>query len=178
MVVLDDEILFPYSGTSGIGINGRRGMYSGISIGLASLRRDGFASMEAREVPGTLTTRAVAYQGRHFFVNAAVGKGELKVEMLDAAGDVLASSRPMTADSTRQRLGWEPNADLAQHQGKPVRFRFHLREGQLYAFWISDDPSGASRGYVGAGGPSFRGVRDLAQTTSTTREASNLRNSN
>lgn len=37
--------------------------------------------------------------------------------------------------------------------------RFHLRNGGLYAVWISPDPSGASNGYV-AGGPGFTGNRD------------------
>jgi len=41
-----------------------------------------------------------------------------------------------------------------------VRFRFHLRNGALYAFWVSPDKSGASRGYVAAGGPGFTGPTD------------------
>ena len=35
---------------------------------------------------------------------------------------------------------------------KPVKFRFHLRNGCLYAFWVSPSPAGASHGYVAAGG--------------------------
>ena len=38
--------------------------------------------------------------------------------------------------------------------------RFHLKNGSLYAFWVSPDESGASHGYVGAGGPGFTGPRD------------------
>jgi len=38
--------------------------------------------------------------------------------------------------------------------------RFHLRNGSLYAFWVSRDPSGASDGYVAAGGPGFTGPTD------------------
>ena len=44
--------------------------------------------------------------------------------------------------------------------GRPVRFRFHLRHGKLYSFWVSPDESGASRGYVAAGGPGFPGAVD------------------
>ena len=36
--------------------------------------------------------------------------------------------------------------------GTPVRFRFHLRAGSIYSFWVSPDQSGASYGYVAAGG--------------------------
>jgi len=41
-----------------------------------------------------------------------------------------------------------------------VRLRFHLRSGRLYAFWVSPDASGASGGYVAAGGPGFTGPTD------------------
>ena len=44
--------------------------------------------------------------------------------------------------------------------GKPVRFRFHLSNGSLYSFWVSPDKSGASHGYVGAGGPGLTGPTD------------------
>jgi hypothetical protein len=32
-----------------------------------------------------------------------------------------------------------------------VRFRFSMRAGQLYSFWVSADESGASGGYYAAG---------------------------
>ena len=51
-------------------------------------------------------------------------------------------------------------AGLGALAGKPVRFRFHLRNGRLYAFWVSPDASGASHGYVAAGGPGFAGPVD------------------
>ncbi|MEZ0385805.1 MAG: hypothetical protein ACAI34_01965, partial [Verrucomicrobium sp.] len=57
--VVGDQLIFPYMGASGIAPNGNRGMYTGGAIGLAMLRRDGFASMdaEAGSTAGTLTTR-------------------------------------------------------------------------------------------------------------------------
>jgi hypothetical protein len=41
-----------------------------------------------------------------------------------------------------------------------VRFRFRLRNGKLYAFWVSPEVSGASHGYVAAGGPGFTSLTD------------------
>lgn len=150
-VVLDDRLVFPYCAYSGVDSNGRRGMYNGASIGLASLRRDGFASMEGT---GALTTRAVRFSGRHLFVNAV---GKLRVELLDEAGTVRSTSATVSVDSTRQKIEM---SGLAGLPGKPVRFRFHLDEGALYAFWVSADESGKSRGYLGAGGPGYDGLRD------------------
>jgi len=55
---------------------------------------------------------------------------------------------------------WGDGADLAPLRGKPVRFRFHLTNGSLYSFWVSPDASGASHGYLAAGGPGYDGVVD------------------
>jgi hypothetical protein len=41
-----------------------------------------------------------------------------------------------------------------------VRFRFHLTNGSLYAFWVSPTPAGASNGYVLGGGPGFTAHAD------------------
>jgi predicted neuraminidase len=164
-VVLDDQLVFPYCAYSGLAPNGTRGMYTGASIGLATLRRDGFASMDADSKEGKLTTRPVKFSGSQLFVNVAAKKGELRVEALDDEGKVVATSKPLTADTTKQRVEWTDRADLSALAGKPTRFRFHLTNGQLYAFWVSPDANGASNGYVGAGGPGFSGVRDLPTST-------------
>jgi hypothetical protein len=41
-----------------------------------------------------------------------------------------------------------------------VCFRFHLSNGELYAFWVSPEESGANHGYVAAGGPGLTGPKD------------------
>ena len=50
--------------------------------------------------------------------------------------------------------------NLARLSGKPVRFEFELTCGALYSFWVSSDPTGASRGYVAGGGPGLTGPLD------------------
>ncbi len=154
-VVLDEQLVFPYMGTSGIAPSGHRGMYTGGSIGLATLRRDGFASMDG---PGELTTRPVRFQGKHLFVNM---NGEVRVEVLDDKGKVRCRSKVATADQTKLKVEWEDGVDLGEFAGKTARLRFHLGKGALYAFWVTPDELGASGGYVGAGGPEYDGVRDL-----------------
>ncbi|WP_009963924.1 hypothetical protein [Verrucomicrobium spinosum] len=162
-VVLGDQLIFPYMGASGIAPNGNRGMYTGGSVGLATLRRDGFASMdvESGNEAGVLTTRPVSFQGGQLFVNAATEKGELWAELLDETGKVLAVSRKTSGDSTKQKLDWVDREDVLAFASKPVRLRFHLTQGRLYAFWITPDADGASNGYLGAGGPEYQGVRDV-----------------
>jgi hypothetical protein len=135
------------------------------STGLGTLRRDGFASMDAGWAGGTLTTRPVRFGGRYLYVNARVDRGELRVEVLDKGGEAIEpftaeNCVPLGADETQQAVRWTGAADLSALSRRPVRFRFYLQGGSLYAFWVSPDQSGASHGYVAAGGPGFTGPRD------------------
>jgi len=165
-LIVGDKLYFYFGTWSGLSENGPQ-MYAGGSTGLATLRRDGFASLDAGPRPGTLTTVPVQFAGRYPFVNVADAQGELRAEVLDAAGRPIApftldNCVPVQVDSTRRRLTWNGGNDLAALAGKPVRFRFRLTNGQLYAFWVSTDAAGASNGYVAAGGPGFRGACDTA----------------
>jgi hypothetical protein len=163
-LVVGDRLYFYYSGR-GMQVNQAGRSVEAQCTGLATLRRDGFASMDAPGGEGVLTTRKVRFQGRYLFVNADAGGGELRVEALDADGKVVSpfqreNCAPIRSDGTLQRVSWTGADDLAVLAGKPARFRFHLRNAGLYAFWVSPDPTGASHGYVAAGGPGFTGPRD------------------
>ena len=164
-VIYDDKLVFPYSGFSGIAPDGSRHHYAGASIGIASLRRDGFASMNGAGKTRTLTTRAVKFDGSYLFVNVDCPKGELYIEVLDENGKVIApfskdNCKPICIDSTKQLLEWKTANDLSKLRNMPVKFRFYLTNGNLYSFWVSSNSSGASNGYVGAGGPDYDGVMD------------------
>jgi hypothetical protein len=161
-LVVGDQLYFYVSGRAGIMGSTQSGV---CTTGLAVLRRDGFASMDAGKETGTLTTRPLTFRGRHLFVNADCPRGELLVELLDRQGNAVppftrANCTPLRADRTRQRVTWKGVDDLAKLAGQPVKFRFHLTSGKLYAFWVSSEFNGASHGFVGAGGPGFKGTTD------------------
>jgi hypothetical protein len=146
------------------------------STGLATLRRDGFASLDADAQGGTVTTRPVTFTGKHLFVNAEAGNGSLRVEILDEAGRVIepysaTRCNPLTDDATLAKITWRGVQDLSPLAGKPVRFRFHVNNGSLYAFWVSPDASGASHGYVAGGGPGFTGALDTVGDKALNRSA-------
>jgi hypothetical protein len=173
-LIVGDRLHFYVSGRKGVPGTSDPGV---CSTGLATLRRDGFASMDhggnealvqrgaSAKGPGTLTTRPLRFSGKHLFVNVDAPAGELRVEILDREGRTIApfssaSCRPIRADSTRAQVTWGAAADLAAVSGETVRFCFHLTHGRLYAFWVSHALDGRSRGYVGAGGPGFGGPVD------------------
>ena len=161
-LIVGDELWFYVSGRSGE----RGSKSSGHSVtGLATLRRDGFVSLDAGDEAGTLTTRPVTFSGKYLFVNVDAAAGELRAEVLDEQGEVLApftqeACIPAAANSTCAMITWQGVEDVAAVAGRPVRFRFHLHNGSLYAFWVSPETTGAGHGYVAAGGPGFTGPRD------------------
>lgn len=170
-LVVGDELWFYYTGFAGDPSRkaetsaAKNGMYANASMGIARLRRDGFASMDAGAEVGVLTTRPLTFdRGSSLFVNAAARGGELRAEVLDVEGRTIKGLGldlcvPMSSDGTRWRMRWTTGCDLASLQGKPVRFRFHLTNGSLYAFWVSDG-GGSSDGFLAGGGPGYGSLRD------------------
>lgn len=171
-VIAGDQLYFYVSGRQGVPGTGAPGV---CSTGVAMLRRDGFASItdtwpsgSARPItgrPSTLTTRPLRFSGHCLFVNAAVD-GELRVEILDRAGRVIApfsieNAVPVTGDSTRHAIRWKGRETLDGLAGEAVRFRFVLARARLFAFWVSPSTRGNSRGYLAAGGPGFSRPDDL-----------------
>jgi len=161
-LVVGDKLYFYASGRRGGGAEFPDG---GACTGLATLRRDGFVSLDADATPGTITTRTVKFSGKHLCVNLAAPQGELRAEVLDPEGKVIApftreNCVAASGDRTLIKLVWKGGVDLSRLAGQPVKFRFHLTNGALYAFWVSPDGSGASHGYVAGGGPGFSRATD------------------
>jgi hypothetical protein len=135
------------------------------STGLAVLRRDGFASLDAGPGGGSVTTRPLRFEGGHLFVNARLREGELRAEVLDSEGRIIpgfgaAECEPVRGDRTRTEVRWRGGPNLAALESAGVRIRFQVRDGSLYAFWFSRDAAGASHGFVAAGGPGLGGLVD------------------
>lgn len=126
------------------------------STGLAKLRRDGFASMNAIDGQGFLLTEKISFDGEYLFVNAEV-KGQLTAEILDAKGRVIEGFSQeeclaFSGNSTKHRLRWK-SGDLSKLQGTSIRIKFYMTNGKFYSFWISKWDTGESGGYTAGGGP-------------------------
>lgn len=125
-----------------------------VTTGLATLRRDGFASMSGS---GVLQTEPMRFKGKYFFVNADV-RGNLLVEIQDRNGNAIegfsrTDCMAVTGDGTRLAVTWRNGKTLEGLENTTVRVKFYLADGDIYAFWISDAETGESRGYTAGGGP-------------------------
>jgi len=102
-----------------------------------------------------------------FGYNLTVGNGVTihRNVLIDDRGEViapftLANCGAVRADKTLQAVTWKGADDLSAVTGKTVKFRFALKSARLFAFWVSPEKSGASLGYVAAGGPGFSRLVD------------------
>ncbi len=129
------------------------------AIGLATLRKDGWASLDAGLQGGTLTSKRIAGASGALQVNYSCrAGGSLRCEVLDAegtplAGYAFAECTPLTADSTAATLTWAGGSQLPAGVG-PVRLRFQLTNASLYSFTcgagvtVIDEPAGPLLGML------------------------------
>lgn len=158
-LVRGDELWFYYTGGRYYEII-RLGEADVYAICLAVLRRDGFVSLDAGDLPGSVSTPAlVVPQGaRRLFVNADLAAGELRAVVLDPVGRPLEGfsdpqvllvpgkttetcpiprcSNTIRGDLARAELVWKSHGDLEVLAGRTVNLRFTLSRGSLYSFWF------------------------------------------
>ena len=107
-------------------------------VGLATLRRDGFVSINAGPAGGTMTTRPFVFLGDTLILNANASEGSISVEALDGDGKPihgfgLDTSVTLTTDNIRHTLVWKGHKDLHQLQGRRIRLRFALKQAQVFS---------------------------------------------
>jgi len=132
-IQVGDELWFYYCGRSTL----HNEIPNDGAIGLATLRLDGFASMDAAN-EGSLTTKPLSLEGQKLLLNADAANGEIRVEILDADGQTLSgyereSASVIVGDEIRHQATWANDQKLP-HQ--PVRLKFHLSRAKLFAFWV------------------------------------------
>ena len=138
-IVVGDQLRFYYGAWR---LEHSTGTENDGAIGLATLRLDGFVSVEPRDGQGTLTTKPFQLQGAKLEVNADTRGGSLAVEVLDQNGQPIAGlsraeCKPLAdVDGLRLEVTWAGQKDLSVTKGKPVRLRFHLQDAKLYAFQV------------------------------------------
>lgn len=113
----------------------------GTSIGVATLRRDGFVSFEAGPTPGTLTTLPFVWQRDaelHLNADASSGAepGAIQVEMLTAEGVPIESRQTKPISGDQLDVVAFSRAQTSSVVGLQVRLRFRLENAALYAWWL------------------------------------------
>ena len=109
----------------------------GTSIGVATLRRDGFVSLDAGDPPGEVTTRSFTWPEKASLrVNADATGGSVLVKVLDA-DQLRIESVPLGRITGDQpdilALPQKVTKELA---GRQVRLQFRIQDASLYSWWL------------------------------------------
>jgi len=107
-----------------------------------TVRRHGFASVHAGYEGGEFTTKPLTFAGSQLHLNYATSAaGSIQVEAQDEfghpiAGCCLNEMPPLFGDELDKAVTWERRPYLTELAGKPVRFRFVMKDADLYALQV------------------------------------------
>lgn len=107
------------------------------AINLATMRRDGFMSLNAGAQVGMVTTDPFVVSDPWLFVNVDAGHGSLSVEVVDD-GSVVTRSGEVRGDQQRFPVQWA-SGDLQNHLNRPIQLRFQLQNAALYSYWLDSE---------------------------------------
>ena len=132
-VIVEDRILIYYAGS--LAKHGEGGPKRiGMDIGLATLRRDGWVSLDAGSTPGSLVTKPFIHPGTDLHVNAETHDGTISAEYIPAEGDSIASAA-FQDDSLDGTLAVDAG-NKSRMRGQSVRLRLILSNAKVYSLWF------------------------------------------
>lgn len=108
-------------------------------VGLATIRRDGFVSINSGPNGGTFTTRPLKFDGNRLNLNAVTTvTGSVRVEIQNAAGQphpgfTLADCTPLSGDNLSGAIRWKDNLDVSILARRTVQLRFVLKDADVYS---------------------------------------------
>lgn len=111
-------------------------------IGLATLRSNGFVSLDAKNI-GYITTKAMKNASGPLLLNVNAGGGSLRAELLDAQsnpipGYTLNDCLPIQSDEISYWVKWSNHEKLPFTSGV-MQIRFELNNGSLYGFYAGSE---------------------------------------
>ena len=134
----DGRLLIYYGGKTGsVSIEGSNRPFQALC--LATLRKDGFVSLNAGRQAGELVMKPFVATGDRLLLNVDVsGRGEARVEVLDERlqaieGCSLSDCIPLRGRSSEQTVTWNDRMDWSQLAGRKVHLRIRLCSADLYS---------------------------------------------
>lgn len=110
---------------------------------LATLRLDGYVSLDATVREGWVETKPLFSSAQHLFINGRCHPGgHIRVEVMDAWNNVweeysVEKCQTFTGDGVRHQVKWSGRETVNEIPGA-VKLRFYLRNAELYGFQFAD----------------------------------------
>ena len=112
---------------------------NGHFLNLATLRLDGYVSLDATVREGWIETKPVFSTGARLFINGRCNdNGYIEVEVMDTWNNVWEEygrdeCAKFTGDAVRHQVNWSGRETVSEVPGA-VKLRFYLRNAELYGF--------------------------------------------
>ncbi|MCG6190835.1 hypothetical protein [Maribellus maritimus] len=112
------------------------------ALGMATIRKDGFVSIDATSEEGILLTKPIVFDGANLILNADASKGFIEVCVTDEEGEIIPGyerhkCQNLSGDELEYIITWENKKNLAGLQNQKVRLKFFLKNASLYSFTIN-----------------------------------------
>lgn len=110
-----------------------------VRVRRATLRVDGFVSVNAPYAGGEFSTRPLRFEGGELAINYSTSAaGSIRAEIQDVEGSPiqgygLADSEEMYGDEIEHVISWRGDTDLGSLADRPIRVRFVMRDADIYA---------------------------------------------
>ena len=129
-IILEDEIRLYYGASDGPHTDWRNGFFA-----LATLRPDGFAGYEPEDdqQSAMVETALLSSSTDAIRITADASNGSIVVTVVDASGNELAASLPITSDVTNEPVRF-PEGFSLDGLHEPVRLRFEINTAKVYSF--------------------------------------------
>ena len=139
-IIHNDQLYFYYGGVNGPH-TGRK--FKQVErkhksmLGLATLRRDGFVSLDAGETEGYMLTKPLTLDGKDLYLNVDASRGYVVVAVTDDMGTPLEdyTSERIIGDELQTTVNF--SRPLEAIKGREVRLRFQLKDVSLYSYWFA-----------------------------------------
>ncbi|MCA9262494.1 MAG: hypothetical protein KDA60_01550 [Planctomycetales bacterium] len=113
-----------------------------------TLREDGFVSLHAGYDGGEMIAKPLRWEASgdsvELFLNMATSAaGSVRVAVCDATGEpfpgfALGDCQELIGDQIARRVRWKSGANLAKLNGRVVRFKFALKDADVYSFRVHE----------------------------------------
>ena len=106
-------------------------------------RLDGFVSLDAGAITGTVVTKPLVFEGDKLVLNISA-EGSARVGILDedsraVSGFAIEDCDPISTDSVRHVVTWKGKSDVSSKAGKIIKLKVELKNAKLYALQFVTD---------------------------------------
>ncbi len=142
-----DRLHFYYNGSTNLHKPYHSGPPGTGSLLLATLRRDGFVSLDTPGVGYVLTKPLLNPEGKLHLncktnpggsVRVAVRRGDGERDGDWIHGFMFDDADPFSGDTVDTVYSWQGKPDVSQSKGQAIRLHFWLERAELYSFWFGE----------------------------------------